>query len=375
MSLITQYSRISHHTISGSMSATFSVPTSEDFTDGTWTTRDLALSEFGVNEDSKKLYVRINDEVKEIQFAGATGGGAGTLSDTLALGNTTGANWINVNSGYGLQGTYSTIIDTISIDPEVLVNGTGIFSEDGSGSGPSGAITSHITIQSQTPNLMSSNGTDIGTIDVGPGYVNMYGNDGSTPITDTISIDPKVLGNGTGIKSVGGLSGNTSQTLYTPDTIISTTTDVTNTITDTISLDPQGSVNGTGIFSEDATNNQSSQLYLSPSNQSLNLYDTTFTNYNVGLENNYDTLGNTITSKIDAQNTAGISVAKVEVSVDLTVDKSQIDILADTTKMSLPAYADDATAGTASLTTGALYQTDGTAPSPLNVAGIVMIKQ
>lgn len=41
----------------------------------------------------------------------------------------------------------------------------------------------------------------------------------------------------------------------------------------------------------------------------------------------------------------------------------------------LPAYADEAAATAAGLTTNTLYQTDGSAASPLNVAGIVMVKQ
>jgi len=42
---------------------------------------------------------------------------------------------------------------------------------------------------------------------------------------------------------------------------------------------------------------------------------------------------------------------------------------------SLPAYADDADAAQGGLETGFLFQTDGTGNSPLNVPGIVMIKQ
>lgn len=111
MAKITQYSRISHHTLSGSASATFSVPASEDFTDGTWTPNDLSLSEIGVNEDSKKAYIRINDEIKEFSFnpgiigpTGPTGpaGGTQSLEDTLAIGNTSGPNHIYMNDGYGI---------------------------------------------------------------------------------------------------------------------------------------------------------------------------------------------------------------------------------------------------------------------------------
>lgn len=49
--------------------------------------------------------------------------------------------------------------------------------------------------------------------------------------------------------------------------------------------------------------------------------------------------------------------------------------LANVTLVSLPAYANDATAGLAGLTTGMTYQTDGTGAAPLNVPGIMMVKQ
>jgi hypothetical protein len=41
----------------------------------------------------------------------------------------------------------------------------------------------------------------------------------------------------------------------------------------------------------------------------------------------------------------------------------------------LQQFADDAAAGVAGLVLGDLYQTDGSGAAPLNVAGIVMIKQ
>lgn len=40
----------------------------------------------------------------------------------------------------------------------------------------------------------------------------------------------------------------------------------------------------------------------------------------------------------------------------------------------VPAYANDAQATTGGLTQGEIYRTNGTAPAPLNVAGILMIK-
>lgn len=70
MAKLTQYSRISHHTIYGLTGSTFSVPASEDFTDGSWSIYDLALSEIGVNETDKKAYMRIDNEVKEFVWVG-----------------------------------------------------------------------------------------------------------------------------------------------------------------------------------------------------------------------------------------------------------------------------------------------------------------
>jgi hypothetical protein len=41
----------------------------------------------------------------------------------------------------------------------------------------------------------------------------------------------------------------------------------------------------------------------------------------------------------------------------------------------IPAFADDTAAGVGGLVKGDMYQTDGTGAAPLNVAGILMIKQ
>lgn len=40
----------------------------------------------------------------------------------------------------------------------------------------------------------------------------------------------------------------------------------------------------------------------------------------------------------------------------------------------VPSYANDSQAATGGLTAGEIYRTNGTAPAPLNVAGILMIK-
>ena len=107
MSLITQYSRVSHHTITTSGltgTTSFTVPSSEDFTDGSWTIFDLALSEIGVDEDRGRAFIRIGNEIKEFQFSATTdsyitGGTYNSGTGVLTLGNTTGGT-INISGFY-----------------------------------------------------------------------------------------------------------------------------------------------------------------------------------------------------------------------------------------------------------------------------------
>lgn len=68
--IIPQYSRISHHTIYGTNArgVVFTKPNTEDFTDGTWRVTDLCRSEIGVNEEDKKMYIRIGDDIKEVKL-------------------------------------------------------------------------------------------------------------------------------------------------------------------------------------------------------------------------------------------------------------------------------------------------------------------
>lgn len=202
MAKITQYSRISHHTLAGSMSATFSVPTSEDFTDGTWTANDLALSEIGVNEDAGSAYIRIGSDIKQFQLAGVTAS-AEPLSTTLAVGNTTGANDI--------------IVD---LDRQIKTTDIGYIQF-----GDTGADLNAITIR---------NGGDGVTIPA-----NSLGFSGADPYftaqtvdiggkTDTLSLDPTNLVNGTGIKSEDTLTADLSYSNIQPTLIRLFQDDITN---------------------------------------------------------------------------------------------------------------------------------------------------
>jgi len=119
MAKLTQYSRISHHTIYGLTGSTFSVPESEDFTDGTWDIYDLALSEIGVNETDKKAYMRIDTEVKEFAWAGDRTSG---LTNSIIMSDDSGSIY---NSGIVIKQIAVTVsgaqILTLNEAPVTLV--------------------------------------------------------------------------------------------------------------------------------------------------------------------------------------------------------------------------------------------------------------
>ena len=81
---ITQYSRISHHTTTSTQSTSFTVPSTEDFTSGSWTIYDLAQSEIGVNEGHSRSFIRVGSNVKEFSISDfATATTVGTSSTIL----------------------------------------------------------------------------------------------------------------------------------------------------------------------------------------------------------------------------------------------------------------------------------------------------
>ena len=91
MGIVKQYSRISHHTLTGGITSpptspavSFTVPPSEDFTDGSWTIYDLAQSEIGILEDTGEMFVRIGSEIKQVQLTdgGGSGSGSGVIINT-----------------------------------------------------------------------------------------------------------------------------------------------------------------------------------------------------------------------------------------------------------------------------------------------------
>ena len=74
------------------------------------------------------------------------------------------------------------------------------------------------------------------------------------------------------------------------------------------------------------------------------------------------------------QKTISVDNVKTEIFGEL-ISHDNLTIEGDLIANGLDAHADDAAAGAAGLVQNQLYQTDGTGAAPLNVAGIVMIKQ
>lgn len=187
--------------------------------------------------------------INGVSVSGVTSG----LPGVLAIDNTTGSNWIDVESGYGLQGIYTpgTITDTISIDPELLANGTGIKSIDTT----TGDVT-YITFNPLGSDYYGETaaggryGLSMGQIN-GPDYQNIQidTEDATNNSNATISL-----------QSQDGVGAYIQ--LYTTDNI--------NSIIDTISVDPQGLTNGTGIKSENASTSEVSNISVTPTSIGIN---------------------------------------------------------------------------------------------------------
>ena len=204
----------------------------------TFTDTDIFVGEFFLNTADDKLWVRTDSGIAELPLSGATSF-SGTLAQTLANGNTT--------DGFGVY---------ISQDDR-------IYSYSGN------SYIEFNKIADERIGLVSSDG--VGT-----------GNVGVTPIDVIISYDDGI--DNTGLLSIEStylslnktsLTGNTSAIQMFNDNIVLNNTDVVSSITDTISIDPLVLGNGTGIKSENASTLEVSELLLTPSDITISSTDTT----------------------------------------------------------------------------------------------------
>lgn len=99
--IIRQNSRIQHHRITDT-GTVFTVPGTEDFTDGSWSITDLMLGEIGIQMTDDKVYVRTTNGILELQslnaaFHGEVDTAGGTLTSILEF-QPTGKCVISVNA-------------------------------------------------------------------------------------------------------------------------------------------------------------------------------------------------------------------------------------------------------------------------------------
>jgi hypothetical protein len=142
MSRIEQYSRLRHHrlTTSGQL---FTIPTSEDHTDGTWLSTDLYIGEIGFNLTDDKAYFRTNNGIVQLATGTSSGSTASTSqiwsfsSPNIIIGSTYSADSVSPRSGYYTDlgtttlrwkdlylGGSSTGYATININGGLVIAGT-----------------------------------------------------------------------------------------------------------------------------------------------------------------------------------------------------------------------------------------------------------
>jgi len=96
MSKISQYARIGHHRITQS-GGLFTVPTSNDHTDGTWLSTDLYIGEIGINVTDNTAFMRTNTGIVQIGTSASTVGGTNSNIWTI------NGSAINISSTYSID--------------------------------------------------------------------------------------------------------------------------------------------------------------------------------------------------------------------------------------------------------------------------------
>ena len=138
-----------------------------------------------------------------------------------------------------------------------------------------------------------------------------------------------------------------------------------------VELDVVGSIQATNAASEKAVLTGSSLIFPDAATTTIGA---NIVNFNPGTKNL--AIGNT-TTKWDAVTMTCNSFSTITGfgSVPLSVTDALVTITKKVKMTALQSFADDAAAGTGGIAQNELYQTSGAGSAPLNVAGIVMVKQ
>ena len=200
------------------------------------------------------------------------------------------------------------------------------------------SITTQDTGNNGDINMLVTDGTNTSNIQQKIDFITSYVYDSNADITDTISLDPQALGDGTGIISYDNTNDIYSKTTYTPDNIYSQVVDnvsnslytllslstmtLTNQVsdgTDTSYTDIQpGSINNyaktSGLFRVDPGSGELSEMNLNSSNAYL--LNTAGEGRNTHLNAEYD--------YAEMKQDEGLSVIRSQVSLDNGFYQSQL---------------------------------------------------
>ena len=272
--------------------------------------------------------------------------------------------------------------------------------------------TSSLVVGESSISINSTDGTDTSTQTITPQQIVLYATDGSsnesffdldpanydygnrwysTDGTNTATVELDVSGVNYGNRLYATDGTDESSVVFSNYGIILSSTD--GTITSTIELDAAGNNNGNRLYATDGTTVSSvafdggyvdvtgtdgtttGGISVSPTISSFGVNDTpNDKNHNITFEvgvgyiiRSIDT-NNTIETKLYGDETFSTWEATSGASINsITLTHNNINI------SNLPSFDDDTAAS--GLTTGDIYQTTGGGASPLNVAGILMIKQ
>lgn len=296
MGKITQYSRLSHHTIAGSASAglTFSVPLQEDFTDGSWTPYDLALSEIGVNEQDKRVFIRIGDTIEELGVIGGSAlGTTPSLSQVLTIDNQTLGNDIEITNGDEITGPYIQIngsgggplgssVEIRHIDTVSPLDYIGVFIDDKSTSvhyteNIVGGVYALNGIQLGVPKIEKSIGSTSSNFTLDSDYISLVSNI-QNGLYNSIEFTSNLSREGIYLQTANGTSSCGIDLRYR--TVVPP-------------LDPNQSNNDVLIYSKDVTNNLRGNVFVSYEKVETKVFDNTSTYLTQIISTTQSTLINT----------------------------------------------------------------------------------
>jgi hypothetical protein len=345
-----------------------------DYTSAYLGASEKAVSDTRIEFTSTGEYSQIDTTTTSITNSvddGTNTGTSLTMTRTYVSVSTTDGSSTNTTTKFSNREltevvSVSGIVSTLELDPDISFGGTQLYSSDGTSSSyltldPAGLAngtqltttdgTNIATLGSYAGEQISTitNGTWTNTLDLLPDYTQQTitdGNDSLTQIKQATSIQTTITeaGGANTTTQVIQPSGASLDILTTSGTFSQNITGVScetsvygqngvsnNWQTDTLFLDPTLLANGSGFQSFDAILGQG-QLYVKPNEIYL--------------------------SVTDNLSTTSITIGTVSIVLD-----------------NIPSYDDDTAAGTGGLVPGMIYMTTGGGANPLDVAGILMIKQ